>query len=313
MERIARIKPLVDLQQLEFLRVLPGSDLDQFLRYIYLRTSLSALSFALTHPALEGAVPFHLLARIASDCFFLGKHPDVQKKINRQIRNNSEAERVPRFDKYFAGFIAATCNLLTIEVYRRTMKEKSLGTPLKLEKNKKEKENENEEKENENENKSENEGEAEDAEVDLDTALGSATYYPVCLRLMKTLTSNDYGTWLEPLCFLFAAFAKVLSAAQIVVTSKQQLQPQQQQQQQQHKQQQQQPKQQQLQKHQQHKQQNQQHIGSSSSKSSTSSRGTSLKQQQQKQQKQQHKQQQQKQQQQQQLAGELKFEYAALF
>lgn len=119
MERIARIKPLVDLQQLEFLRVLPGSDLDQFLRYIYLRTSLSALSFALTHPALEGAVPFHLLARIASDCFFLGKHPDVQKKINRQIRNNSEAERVPRFDKYFAGFIAGDPLLLCLRFFLR--------------------------------------------------------------------------------------------------------------------------------------------------------------------------------------------------
>ncbi|KAL8434777.1 hypothetical protein ACSSS7_002914 [Eimeria intestinalis] len=36
-------------------------------------------------------------------------------------------------------------------------------------------------------------------------------YYSVCLRLMKTLTANDYGTWLEP------PFAKILSACQVVV------------------------------------------------------------------------------------------------
>lgn len=73
------------------------------------------------------------------------------------------------------------------------MKEKSLGTPLKLEKNKKEKENENEEKENENENKSENEGEAEDAEVDLDTALGCMDTWPnklVAKELKKNKMKN---------------------------------------------------------------------------------------------------------------------------
>ncbi|KAL8428562.1 hypothetical protein Efla_003333 [Eimeria flavescens] len=106
------------------------NDLKQFLIYAMLRVSLQSLAYALTHPAQSDKVPSHLISRLATDCYFLGKHPDVQAKVGKAAEGVEEAKAVNRFDKYFAGFVATCCNALAVEIYKRTMKEKDLGAPM---------------------------------------------------------------------------------------------------------------------------------------------------------------------------------------
>lgn len=72
-----------------------------------LRAAFHALSYALTHPAQEDKVPAHLISRLATDCYFLGKHPDVQAKVKKAAEGVPEAQKIPRFDKYFAGYVAS--------------------------------------------------------------------------------------------------------------------------------------------------------------------------------------------------------------
>ena len=72
-----------------------------------IRATFHALTYALTHPAREGMIPRHLISRLASDCYFLAKHPDVQAKVKRAAEGVAEAQEVKRFDKYFAGYIAS--------------------------------------------------------------------------------------------------------------------------------------------------------------------------------------------------------------
>ncbi|KAL8454406.1 hypothetical protein Emag_001433 [Eimeria magna] len=106
------------------------NDLKQFLVYAMLRAALQSLAYALTHPAQSDQLPTHLISRLATDCYFLGKHPDVQAKVEKAAEGVEEAKGVKRFDKYFAGYIATCCNALAIEVYQRTMKEKELGDAI---------------------------------------------------------------------------------------------------------------------------------------------------------------------------------------
>lgn len=81
-----------------------GNDLKQFLAYGMMRVAVQGLTYALTHPAKKGEVPLHLLSRIATDCYYLGKHPDVQDKILKAIEGSDEEKATKRFDKYFAGY-----------------------------------------------------------------------------------------------------------------------------------------------------------------------------------------------------------------
>ncbi|OEH75098.1 hypothetical protein cyc_03235 [Cyclospora cayetanensis] len=109
------------------------SDLSQFLAYAMIRISIVSLTYALTHPAVKGKVPYHLISRLSTDCYYLAEHHDVQNKIKKAWEGSEEAKTIKRLDKYFAGYISTYCNLLAIKVYTRTMEEKALSEEIKLE------------------------------------------------------------------------------------------------------------------------------------------------------------------------------------
>ena len=83
-----------------------GNDLKQFLVYAFVRIALTSLSYALTHPSRKDQKPVHLISRLATDCYFLAKHPDVQLKIKKAAEGVQESTEIERFDKYFAGYVA---------------------------------------------------------------------------------------------------------------------------------------------------------------------------------------------------------------